>query len=120
MTKTSQLSKKRESTKPRYDKAEFEILFDPDKDTSKPAYQLLTDQGRHLLQRLYDATIERGRRALLGHELKEVVEVKRDEYFPETRQKEVFRVFQDHRARFVRAGFLRVNRVEEARGGRKA
>ncbi len=96
---------------PRFDKMEFEVVFDP-ADRDAPAVRVLTTQGRELLEVMAREARRRKGHRLSGARLREVLEAAREERFPRTRQSEIFRIFQDYRARFVRAGFLKVLEVE--------
>jgi hypothetical protein len=93
---------------PRFDRCRFELTFDPEKDGQSVAYQMLSTQPRRLLQVLAKETARRKTSELVGDRLREVLEASRKELFPDTQQREIFRIFQDYRARFVRAGFLKV------------
>lgn len=101
-------SKAGDAEHPRFDRCTFEITFDPKSGREDRAYQVFPTQGRRLLEVLSKEAASRKRREITGARLREVLEASRDAFFPGTRQKEVFRIFQDYRARFVRAGFVRV------------
>ncbi len=93
---------------PRFDKVKFEVVFDPRKDGDAVVYQVFSGQAKKLLDVLAKAAGTRKKRELTGNRLREILECSRIDEFPRTRQKEIFRIFQDYRARFVRAGFLKI------------
>jgi hypothetical protein len=93
---------------PRFDRCRFEVVFDPKECQDHPAYQVLSSQPRRLLEVMAQETRRRRSREISGDRLREILEASRREMFPETRQREVFRIFQDYRARFMRAGFIKV------------
>jgi hypothetical protein len=99
---------KKESEHPRFDRVRFEVMFDPKRDGHEVAYQVFSGQAQQLLAVLAKESVGRKDRVVSGERLREVLEDSRAGYFPRTRQREIFRIFQDYRARFVRAGFLRV------------
>jgi hypothetical protein len=99
---------KKDLEHPRFDRVRFEVKFDPKRDGNEVAYQVFSGQAQQLLAVLAEEAARRKRRELSGERLREILEDSRAERFPRTRQREIFRIFQDYRARFVRAGFLRV------------
>lgn len=101
------MKKRKETEHPRFDRCRFEILFDPKRDGEKVAYQVFTNQAQEILGVLAEATSRRKNKELSGVELREALEKARSTRFARSRQREIFRIFQDYRARMTRAGFLR-------------
>jgi hypothetical protein len=93
---------------PRFDRCKFEITFDPKGDGHTATYQMLSTQPRRLLEVLAEETERAQTKVISGDRLREVLEASWQKLFPTTQQREIFRIFQDYRARFVRAGFIRV------------
>lgn len=100
--------RKKEVEHPRFDKVKFEVVFNPKTDAEAVVYQVFSGQAKKLLDVLAKAAAGRKNRELSGEKLRDVLENARHDEFPRTRQREIFRIFQDYRARFVRAGLLRV------------
>lgn len=99
---------KKETPHPRFDRIAIEVLYDPTRDGESQAVQVLTNQGKQVLEIMAEAAHREHNSCFSGRRLREVLEMARNSHFYGTKQKEIFRIFQDHRARFERAGFIRL------------
>lgn len=97
-----------ESEHPRFDNIAFQVVYDPVRDRDTAAVQVLSRQGQEVLDVLTAAVVKKQNKTIGGRRLREVLEAAREKHFGGTRQKEIFRIFQDYRARFVRAGFVKI------------
>ena len=89
----------------RFDRLNIEVLIEPGQDYPKLAYQA---QGRAVLELLSLAAQNSNSRVLTGEQVREVLERNRRAYFASSKQAQIIRIFQEYRARFVRAGLIRV------------
>lgn len=92
---------------PRFDRKRFRVTIDLAKDRGSAAYNVFTNQAQTLLDLMGELVVSRREkdRVVSGEQLREHLESHRSR-LGDTRQSEVFRVFQDYRARFERAGFI--------------